>query len=509
VPNPSFEEIDSIPCSWTLGEFNLLLNKWFQPTYGTTDIFTTYVDTLCYASCFSTHEKANGTQTPRSGNVVGSIMTYGEGCRFGSYREYMSIRLTEKLNTSRTYYAEMFVSHGDYINIATNNIGMYFSIDSIARHTSFDCGYLNLQPQVLESSVIDDNLNWTKISGYFKVDDAMEYLTIGNLLPNHKSIVEEVRRNRIDRQAFVGFYFVDDVLVRPALIVTADTLICIGNSINLTAWGSPIYGWVKEDEPTIILETDSIFSITPDTTATYLVYGHRDTLSVTVTVPELLNNKTICEGDIINIFLNYEKTGNDWIGDSLFTITEEGTYKINRTFPGCIQTDIITVKYKPKPKLYLGEDSLICKIDTIILDVSEPSTIYQWDNKSEEPIRIVTQPGTYTIEGWLDGCYNQNSINIRLEECEAELLMPNVFTPNNDHINDLLTPISNEGIVEMDFQIFDRNGKKLFQTHNTLINWDGTHNKLDVPSGLYYWYLQYLDRNGNNGMLKGYLSLLR
>ncbi len=512
VPNPSFEEIDSIPCSWTnstYGEFNILFKDWFQPTRGTADVFTTYVDSSCYASCFSKHEKAQGTQMPHSGNVMGSIITYGRGCSFNSYREYMSVRLSKELNDSTTYYAEMYVSHGDYIIYATNNIGMYFSVDSLARHTHMDCGSLDFQPQILENSVIKDSLNWVKVSGYFRVTKPVKYLTIGNMLSNYKTTMEVIRRNRIDNQAYNAFYFVDDVLVRPCLIVTPDTLICKGNSISLVASGSPIYGWADKQKPNEILETATVFLVMPDVTTTYLVYGECDTLSVTVTIPESLNDTSICEGDSIIIPLRYAKVGEKWIGDSLITLSYEGNYTIERKFPGCIQSNKFILEYKPEPKLYLGEDSLICIVDTIYLDISEPNAFFKWDNNSKDPLRTITKPGYYSVEGWLDGCYNKNAINFNLEECATELRMPNVFTPNGDQINDILIPISNKGIVKMNFKIFDRNGIQLFQTNDVSINWKGNYQNKELAAGIYFWHLEYLDKNGIDGTLKGYLSLLR
>jgi gliding motility-associated-like protein len=504
VPNPSFEKLKAIPCSWVNeDDFRRIYEEWFQPTAGSTDVFSTLVDSSCYASCFSTYKNSNGFQSPRTGNVMTAILTAGYGCYVNNYREYLGVRLIKPLIPQKTYYAEMFVSRTDSSRHATNNIGMYFSPDSIALPRY--CEYIGFQPQINSDNVIEENNDWIKISSYFKVSVTSQFLYIGNMFSQEETIIKEVN----PKAQFNTRYFVDDVLVRPCLSVSPDTLICRGNSVTLRAWGSPVYGWADAKEPVIILSEDSVISISPNITTTYLAYSICDTLSVTITIPQQLKDTTICTGDSINISLKYTDTQNYDVGDSSIWLSETGEYIISRAFPNCIQTDAFTLSHKPLPILDLGSDTLICKIDTVILDVTEEQARFKWEDGSENPIRIITQPGTYDIEGWLDGCYNQNSINIRLEECEAELLMPNVFTPNNDQFNDLLTPISNEGIVEMDFQIFDRNGKKLFQTHNTLINWDGTHNKLDVPSGLYYWYLQYLDKNGNNGTLKGYLSLLR
>ena len=96
VPNPSFEEYNKIPCNYILsndsiGEF---IKEWFQPTGGTSDFFSSLTSTSCFANPFSTAENSIGYQSPRSGNFMAAIFTFGPGCgEDANYREYLSIRL--------------------------------------------------------------------------------------------------------------------------------------------------------------------------------------------------------------------------------------------------------------------------------------------------------------------------------------------------------------------------------------------------------------------------------
>jgi gliding motility-associated-like protein len=510
VPNPSFEEIDSIPCKWTaVEEFNVLFKDWFQPTRGTTDVFSTYVDPSCFAHCLSTHEKAMGQQAPRTGRIVGAILTSGFGCNRYSYREYLSVRLKEKLKKNEVYYAEMYVSHMDKSNIATNNVGFYFSTDSIAKHDYFDCYNLKVTPQINEDSIIDDNINWVKVSGYFRAEEEYEYMVLGNMYNDDQTIKKELGFFGDRLENWSGKYYVDDVLVRPCLSITPDTIICNGNTIDLEAWGNPIYGWADEKSPGQIIETNSTFRVSPDITTTYLAYGYCDTLSVTVTLPEPLGDTTMCEGDSITIQLKFKDPMQIWIPDSLMYITQPGHYEIVRKMPGCIQKDTIRVDYKPKPLLDLSTDSLICKIDTIIIDVTEPGVIVKWEDDSTDPIRTITAPGLYSVEGWLEGCYNYNSVNIELEDCPTELIMPNVFTPNNDQVNDFFRPIKLDGVVSSEITILNRFGVEIFSSNSIDNYWDGKIGGQMAPTGIYYYYIQYISKNGVSENIKGSLSLIR
>jgi gliding motility-associated-like protein len=504
VPNPSFEKINHVPCSWVrLIDFRRIYDSWFQPTGGTTDVFTTFADSSCYASCFSTHEDASGFQAPHSGNVMTAILTSGKGCDGDNYREYLGIKLTESLLPLKTYYAEMYVSRGDTSKNATNNIGMYFSEDSIA--SPYYCQNLGYKPHINTDTIITNNEGWEKVSGYFSVNDSVQFLYIGNMYTNEETIIQTVSNTGEENTR----YFIDDVLVRPCLSVTPDTLICRGDSVTLRAWGSHVYGWADAEKPEIILSEDSVITERPNITTTYFVYSICDTLSVTVSVPEQLKDTALCRDDSLHIPLKYADASNFDAGDSSIWLSEPSEYIISRAFPYCIQTDTFTLSHRPLPILDLGSDSLICKIDTVMLDVSEEHTRFKWEDGSEYPIRTITQPGAYTIEGWLNSCYNKNSINITLEECATELLMPNVITPNDDHMNDRFIPIDIKGIIEMKLSIFNRYGVEVFNSTNFDHSWDGTFNGDPVPPGAYYYQLNYRDKNDITSTAKGIISVIR
>ncbi len=259
----------------------------------------------------------------------------------------------------------------------------------------------------------------------------------------------------------------------------------------------------------MVLETDSIFRVSPDTTTTFMAYGSCDTLSVTLSVPENLTDISLCEGDSLNISLKYLETEKTWSADSIITIYDPGNYTFKRAVPGCIQRESIEIRYLPNPKLDLGQDSLIYKVDTIKFDVAEPGATFLWWDRTTKPQYIVTRPGFYEVEGWLNGCYNKNAINIELKTFDVELLMPNVFTPNGDKKNELFVPITAKGIVSIHLSIFNRYGLELFSSNTFDHAWDGTYNHEPALSGVYFYQIHYRDRNGNSSSVKGHFSLLR
>lgn len=71
----------------------------------------------------------------------------------------------------------------------------------------------------------------------------------------------------------------------------------------------------------------------------------------------------------------------------------------------------------------------------------------------------------------------------------SHIIMPNVFTPNFDSINDVFRPITDE-ITEMNFSIFNRWGNLIFETSRVNGFWDGrTTSGEPCPDGVYFCVL--------------------
>lgn len=75
--------------------------------------------------------------------------------------------------------------------------------------------------------------------------------------------------------------------------------------------------------------------------------------------------------------------------------------------------------------------------------------------------------------------------------------LPNVFTPNNDGINDLLI-VNTEGLTEFSLVVLDQRNKIIYTSQDTTISWDGSGLSGDaVPSGNYVYFITARDATGN------------
>lgn len=130
-----------------------------------------------------------------------------------------------------------------------------------------------------------------------------------------------------------------------------------------------------------------------------------------------------------------------------------------------------------------------------------------------------------------DGFTNEFCPEILVEEEPINdslgLIVPNVFTPNNDGFNDNFVLYINGSHLfdNIKIEVFNRWGHSLRETTfnaSTLVKlpttngkkhltiWDGTTSTgIKVPVGTYYYVINYLTVEGESKTVKGFLTLLR
>lgn len=112
------------------------------------------------------------------------------------------------------------------------------------------------------------------------------------------------------------------------------------------------------------------------------------------------------------------------------------------------------------------------------------------ETTEQNPFHMYDTPGQYNVCLMVtsnDGCMDTTCSTIDILE---GMIVPNVFTPNGDGINDVFN-IKNSGMDEYTLQVFNRWGLLLFETTAPQVKWDGTTNAGEqVPAGVYYFIVK-------------------
>ena len=144
---------------------------------------------------------------------------------------------------------------------------------------------------------------------------------------------------------------------------------------------------------------------------------------------------------------------------------------------------------------------------------------YYWDfgdgtiSNSQDTVHTYTEDGTYTVvliinSGAPNFCPDTFVITI-IVEIPSSLVVPNVFTPNNDGFNDEFF-VQQQSIETFDCVIFNRWGSKIFEWTDATQGWDGKTDGGSLASeGVYFYILTAKGIDDVEYNMQGTVTLIR
>lgn len=245
----------------------------------------------------------------------------------------------------------------------------------------------------------------------------------------------------------------------------ADSSICFGASIKLAASGGVIYHW----EP-----------------STYLS-------SVNVYDPEVVEPVTITY--------------------NLSVIDANGCNSLTK--------DPITITVLPPAKLTAVADTSVAikqPLQLNAIDVNHTGFInYTWTPGKDlnnpfikNPVAIITDATTFFVvtASTANHCIGIDTILVKTFK-GPDIYVPNAFTPDGDHINDVLKAFP-VGIRSFSyFRIFNRYGELVFSTTNPNKGWDGRIKGYMQRQNTFVWIAEAIDYTGKILQRKGTTTIIQ
>jgi len=160
---------------------------------------------------------------------------------------------------------------------------------------------------------------------------------------------------------------------------------------------------------------------------------------------------------------------------------------------GCKGSDTTFVPaLKSPPGGFLGRDTSICSYGIVQLEPSMHFGLQLWSNGATSSGITIHQPGIYWLEVTDDnGCKGRDTIIIGQKDCMEGLFVPSAFTPNNDGLNDLFTPMAFGDIRTFRFRVYNRWGEVVFETATPGTGWNGNYNGKKQDSNVFVWSCTY------------------
>ena len=206
---------------------------------------------------------------------------------------------------------------------------------------------------------------------------------------------------------------------------------------------------------------------------------------------------------------NYDYMWSDGTTENHNYFDSPGYYWVDIDNSGCIIRDYINIDYTIFNVSKLPNDTILCLDESLLVDITTPNATYAWNNGVTTPNYELNEEGLYHVDVTLNNCQWSDEIIIKKIDCEIATIMPNVFTPNGDGINDLFIPIYLNAINSPRLTIFNRWGELVLQTNDPDIGWNGTFKNEPCSEGVYFWKLEFTDNFGNESSSHGHFELSR
>lgn len=156
--------------------------------------------------------------------------------------------------------------------------------------------------------------------------------------------------------------------------------------------------------------------------------------------------------------------------------------------------------------------------DVLFQNQSVGASSYSWYNENDlfsnhyNPIYIFTERGQYLVSLIASNPSCSDTISKYVIVNEATFMhVPNAFTPNGDHLNDVWQPkfYGDFQSGQYELTVFDRWGKKVYWTVIIEKGWDGTFKEKPCEEGIYTWEIKLNTNTIANKEYRGSLLLYR
>ncbi len=191
---------------------------------------------------------------------------------------------------------------------------------------------------------------------------------------------------------------------------------------------------------------------------------------------------------------------------------------------GQIVSDSLLISVMSNPSVAIDTTVLSmdsCQLDEVLLEASGAEQ-YEWSTGETGDYIVADSAGTFLVIG-TNECGSdsaeillQSEINCGQDSLGGEfnISIPNVFTPNQDHVNDVFGVTTNRE-VRIEFVILNRWGntmkKGALQSSPNGFNvlWDGEKRGRYASTGTYFYKLKVTWGSSNEKLYQGVFQLLR
>jgi len=301
-----------------------------------------------------------------------------------------------------------------------------------------------------------------------------------------------------------------------------DTTLCLGSSVQLKTVDQVNLNWLPSPwlndftlrNPTATPGSDAVFYVQATEDLCTIV----DSFSITVVNETQIaaRDRVVCPGEEFSITVEGDATSFKWSGPNIIsgqntnsirtTIRKDTTYSVIAQNHTCAK-DTAVIRVTITSFVELPEVVKINIIKSLPFQLNkniktDSSYFYSWSPDEDLSCIDCPDPILFTdsaknllfhIFDPTTGCELNQIVEVSVvESCQPEdyFSVPNIFTPNQDGVNDQLFIIPKAADLIKSFRVFDRTGDLVFETFDIQVGWDGRLKNLEMANGVYVYLIE-------------------
>lgn len=299
---------------------------------------------------------------------------------------------------------------------------------------------------------------------------------------------------------------------KPTPEITGPLFTCGAGSTDLYVDSAALYtnySWSNGSTNDSINVSSGTFTVT--VTDAFGCVGTSPSITVVNANPTVFisGNVSFCPGDSITLLANPSlPSGANYLWSNSATtnstvVHNGGPYTVDISYSnGCSTSDSVFVSMYNAPTAAFGENPSGSSAPGTVVSFSDLSSIaapgiitnWYWNfgdsltsiSTLQNPTHVYSHDGTYMVTLAVqsnNGCWDTVRIAYTVE---SDIQVPNIFTPNNDGVNDFLAFKNLEYFPGCTLTVYNRWGNKIYSVANYANNWDGDKH----PDGTYYFILE-------------------
>lgn len=319
------------------------------------------------------------------------------------------------------------------------------------------------------------------------------------------------------------------ILTRMEMVsLSSNSPVCEGETIRINTMGGNTHIWNGPSNFTSNVVSPIINNAKLEMAGNYILTvtdqsGCSASQSINIQInpkpmASIVGDTLVCEGEEA-VLTTINQGLINWFNGSnaqsvTFVPTNTQSYTMIFTEGGCSDTAQHVIRVVPLPTLNIAATRQQIYTDQDVRLKVTGAQSYIWDQdlslsclNCADPIATPQSTTQYCVQGDTLGCINKSCITITVVE-RCNVVLPNIFSPNGDGINDSWCSIKRECIKEQLLTVYDRWGNLIFTTSGEEVCWSPKDSQKALQTQVVTFILKTISHDDKQNVQSGSITLV-